>query len=59
MAQQTSGANEAVPFEAFAADIQRRREQAGFPELPRNDGQRRTPSKAALLKAIEASGGSW
>lgn len=46
-------------FENFAADIARRREAAGNPELPRNSGKRRTPSKRALLKAIEEAGGKW
>jgi len=46
-------------FGDFAADIARRREAAGNPELPRNSGKRRTPSKRALLKAIEEAGGKW
>jgi hypothetical protein len=46
-------------FEDFAADIARRREAAGNPELPRNSGERRTPSKRALLKAIGKAGGTW
>jgi hypothetical protein len=48
-----------VKFEDFAADIARRRAAAGNPELPRNSGKRRTPSKRALLKAIEKAGGKW
>ncbi len=48
-----------VSFEEFAADIARRREAAGNPELPRNSGTRRTASKRALLKAIEEAGGRW
>ena len=48
-----------VKFEDFAADIARRREAAGNPEPPRNSGKRRTPSKRALLKAIEDAGGKW
>lgn len=48
-----------VKFEDFAADIARRREAAGNPELPRNTGSRRTSSKRALLKAIEDAGGRW
>lgn len=27
--------------------------------VPRNSGQNRTPSKRALLKAIEDAGGTW
>lgn len=46
-------------LEAFAADVARRRELAGNPELPRNAGNRRTASKRALLKAIEEAGGRW
>jgi hypothetical protein len=48
-----------VPFEDFAQDIARRREAAGNPELPRNAGTRRTPSKRALLEAIAATGAKW
>jgi hypothetical protein len=51
--------NQPVSFEAFAADIARRREAAGNPELPRNEGARRTPAKRALLDAIEKAGGRW
>ncbi len=49
----------AIKFEDFAADIARRREAAGNPDMPRNSGKRRTASKQALLKAIEAAGGKW
>jgi hypothetical protein len=28
-------------------------------DVPRNAGQNRTPSKRALLKAIEDAGGKW
>lgn len=48
-----------VSFAAFAADIERRRAEIGITELPRNSGTRRTVSKRALLRAIEAAGGSW
>jgi hypothetical protein len=48
-----------VKFEDFAADIARRSEAAGNPELPRNSGKRRTASKRALLEAIEKAGGRW
>lgn len=49
----------AVPLADFAADIARRRAETGIGELPRNAGNRRTPSKRALLKAIEDAGGKW
>jgi hypothetical protein len=37
----------------------RRRAELGGIEVPRNSGIRRTPSKRALLKAIEEAGGKW
>ena len=43
----------------YAAALARRRAELGEPEAPRNSGRRRTPSKRALLKAIEAAGGEW
>ncbi len=39
--------------------LARRRAELGEPELPRNPGKNRTPSKRALLKAIEEAGGKW
>ena len=48
-----------VKFEDFAADIAARRAALGNPEIPRNSDTRRTPSKRALLKAIEDAGGKW
>jgi hypothetical protein len=48
-----------IPLEALARDIDRRRAETGITELPRNAGKRRTASKKALLKAIEAVGGKW
>lgn len=53
-----------VPLADFAADIARRRadyeERQGRPfDIPRNNGNRRTASKRALLKAIEEAGGKW
>jgi hypothetical protein len=33
--------------------------ELGEPEVPRKPGQNRTPSKRALLKAIEDAGGKW
>jgi hypothetical protein len=37
----------------------RARRSLGEPELPRNSGKNRTPSKRALLKAIAELGGKW
>ncbi|MDQ8758126.1 hypothetical protein RCO27_18015 [Sphingosinicella sp. LHD-64] len=63
MASKTSKANdgpgEPVDMAAFGRDLVRRRAAAGDPEPPRNSGKRRTPSKRALLKAIEEAGGRW
>lgn len=44
---------------ALEADIARRRAETGVWDLPRNSGVRRTPSKRALLEAIEDAGGKW
>lgn len=46
-------------FALFAAELAARRTALGNPELPRNAGGRRSASKKALLKAIEAAGGKW
>lgn len=44
----------------LGAEIARRQAEIGAaPDLPRNSGTRRTPSKRALLKAIEEAGGRW
>lgn len=43
----------------FGERLATRAAALGNPELPRNSGQRRTASKKALLKAIEAAGGKW
>ena len=49
-----------VDFADFTAKLLRRREELGDTlVIPRNGGQRRTPSKKALLKAIEATGKRW
>jgi hypothetical protein len=48
-----------ITLEALGADIERRRTESGVADLPRNSGERRTESKRALLKAIEAAGGKW
>lgn len=39
--------------------LARRRAELGEVVVPRNSGKRRTASKKALLKAIEAAGGKW
>ena len=43
----------------LAARLSARRAALGNPDLPRNAGARRSPSKRALLKAIEDAGGKW
>jgi hypothetical protein len=43
----------------LGARVTRRKVELGLPELPRNSGKNRTPSKRALLKAIEEAGGKW
>ena len=48
-----------IDMAEFGRDLMRRREAAGNPVPPRNSGNRRTPSKRALLKAIEEAGGKW
>lgn len=61
MASKTSKADDkpAIDMVAFGRELARRREAAGNPEPPRNNGKRRTASKRALLKAIEEAGGRW
>jgi hypothetical protein len=60
MASQTSKTNrKAVPLAEFVTDIERRRQETGITELPRNCGKRRTESKKALLAAIAEVGGKW
>jgi hypothetical protein len=48
-----------LDFAVFAAQLADRRAELGNPEIPRNAGNRRTPSKRALLEAIEDAGGKW
>ena len=48
-----------VTLEALGEAVGRRRAVLGDVEVPRNAGTRRTPSKRALLKAIEDAGGKW
>ena len=46
-------------FQEMTEKLTRRRAELGDIEIPRNSGNRRTPSKRALLKAIEDAGGKW
>lgn len=48
-----------IDIQIFKKTLIERRAELGNPELPRNDGKSRTPSKIALLKAIEDAGGKW
>lgn len=52
-----------ISLAEFGAEIERRRQAAGNPVVPRNSGTRRTESKRALLAAIDAAakakGFSW
>lgn len=48
-----------IDMEAFGRELAVRRVALGNPEAPRNAGTRRTPSKRALLAAIEEAGGRW
>lgn len=48
-----------IDMQIFAERLTSRRAVLGNPEVPRNSGQNRTPSKRALLKAIEEAGGKW
>lgn len=43
----------------FGRRIAARKAELGLPDPPRNAGKNRTPSKRALLKAIEDAGGEW
>ncbi len=48
-----------IDFARFSAELAERRAALGNPELPRNAGNHRSASKAALLKAVTAAGGKW
>lgn len=48
-----------IRHEDFGRALAARRAALGQPEVPRNAGNRRTPSKRALLAAIERAGGRW
>jgi hypothetical protein len=52
-------AEEVIRMGEFGRRIAARKAELGIPELPRNNGKQRTPSKRALLKAIEDAGGRW
>ena len=43
----------------FGRRIAARKAELNLPDPPRNAGTNRTPSKRALLKAIEDLGGKW
>jgi len=48
-----------IPLATFAQDVARRKAVSGITDLPQNSGKRRTESKKALLKAVDAAGKSW
>lgn len=61
MASTRSTTDRPIPtLEAFGQDVARRRAALGGDiDMPCNSGKNRTPSKRALLKAIEDAGGKW
>lgn len=48
-----------VPLATFAQEVARRKAVSGITDLPQNSGKRRTESKKALLKAVDATGKGW
>ena len=54
-----AGIAQVIDMAELGARLAKRRLALGNPDLPRNAGTRRTPSKRALLKAIEDAGGKW
>ena len=48
-----------IDMAELGARIAKRKAELGLPDLPRNAGTNRTPSKRALLKAIKDAGGEW
>lgn len=50
---------EPIKLNEFGRQIAARKAALGLPDPPRNAGNNRTPSKRALLKAIEELGGEW
>ena len=59
MSKADGGGQPVIDMTEFGARLAARRAELGNPDLPRNAGDRRTPSKRALLKAIEDAGGKW
>jgi hypothetical protein len=59
MASKSSRPEQVVDMADFGRELAKRRAELGNPELPRNSGKRRTPSKRALLKALKDAGGRW
>ena len=53
------GETSVIRMDDLGARVSARRAQLKLPELPRNMGTRRNPSKRALLKAIKDAGGDW
>ncbi len=49
----------AIDMAELGARVARRKAVLGLADPPRNSGKNRTPSKRALLKAIEEAGGKW
>jgi hypothetical protein len=50
---------EPIALEVLGRRLAARKAELGLPDPPRNAGKNRTPSKRALLKAIEDAGGKW
>ena len=58
-ASKTEPQQAVIDMAELGARLARRKAELGLPDLPRNAGQNRTPSKRALLKAIKDAGGEW
>lgn len=54
-----STTSKGIPLEEFGAAIAARKAALEIADPPRNAGNRRTPSKRALLAAIKELGGEW
>lgn len=48
-----------IQMAELGARLAKRKAELNLPDLPRNADKNRTPSKRALLKAIEDAGGTW